>query len=1142
MRRLGLSLGLLTAAGAGLVVSGGCSTNTVNSALRALEESGRVSFVCLSNPKDARPARPLEDCRNRTADANNDYVGGAGGSGATGGGGSGGATTSTSSTGDALEPNEVPHLYALVTQTFRGEVAVVDLTTTSSVGDWLIDQDPSVPGPNFLPVGAQPIGIVSTPGSTATFVTSAEVGKEAIYAIPSSLLVRRASNEDVSQEQGPHLSTWPSCALPAAPGEPVLLEDLDSDIHTSCSGDGQVKDGDGTVVKAGEKPPPFPQAQRLGDLSVEQHGRQKLAVPLPSLGGVAILDAQEILNLHDGYLRDVETYKKDLAEAKKNNTEEPPPPAPPPFPACHIERWVLLDSEVPIVNPPSYDPPPGLACVAPKVELPQLDPSLQPMPAGMAYAGDRLYVADLALPLVHRLNVDSPCAPKELPPLIATSVADPSRVVTTSRLSVTERPTAKLQRFLYADDVGEGTVMVFDVSDSSTSLTPLLRPHAEWTPLTPADRLRFTSAPRDMVVAQRDVAQDLPPKIVGGTSIGVAPEGTLCDPDPLAETCPNASAGDVCQVEPGTLYRTESDYSSGAGPYKLRGSFNFVLLTSGQIEIVDIEDFDAPCRIPDDPYDGLLGCAPPTCTKASPECRTGYTCPKFDAADPATATHVCERPLSKPKASASQVDAVCDRLEFTAAPFASTEPVGTKHTCYESWSGTDELSCNEVQPNTLRGSAYFLNDTKVGNNAPGITQLPLAFDKNGSYLDPTDDPTIPSVRATLPATGERPLLSVSSALLTADEFGAAGDGATNLVALNLETPRAQNVNQSWTVTFEGPLPRLGLVAGELRVTTTGQPDPAYPDGVYDASAAYCDGGVQSRAAVRDQLVAEGTPASSLDAESYDRADRVELSNALPDQDSVWWKVAAEAEDAADQCTFEECRVVFGDADAPLNGRDFVISEAYQDRLVLEDTAAVNASGEEVKPSALRMAKCCFPTFVNYAVRPGDQWTVVGTASGFQHHTVPDPVTGACRTSCEPYKERMNGRAARTERKTTIVTDPATSEQVERILTVKDGAPTAFINQQLRFAVIDGKNTQPSFKRPIDKKADPNRPQRDTQFRVTTTGAFTPLTVTLLTDTRDIAPVGIRYISPTGELAITDGNLQGLLTVSLSSVSTSRQLY
>ncbi|HNC68725.1 MAG TPA: hypothetical protein PLT85_16835, partial [Thauera aminoaromatica] len=83
-----------------------------------------------------------------------------------------------------------------------------------------------------------------------------------------------------------------SRALPAAPGEPVLLEDLDSDIHTSCSGDGQVKEGDGTVVKAGEKPPPFPQAQRLGDLSVEQHGRQKLAVPLPSLGGVAILDAQ----------------------------------------------------------------------------------------------------------------------------------------------------------------------------------------------------------------------------------------------------------------------------------------------------------------------------------------------------------------------------------------------------------------------------------------------------------------------------------------------------------------------------------------------------------------------------------------------------------------------------------------------------------------------------------------------------------------------------------------------------------------------------------------------------------------------------------------------------------------------------------
>ncbi len=123
MRRIGLSLGLLTAAGTTLVASGGCTTNPINSALRALEESGRVSFVCLGDPASPNAARPLEDCRNRTAESNNDYVGGAAGAdglgasgGAGGAGGAGGSGVSSAAT------NETPHLYALVTQTFRGEV------------------------------------------------------------------------------------------------------------------------------------------------------------------------------------------------------------------------------------------------------------------------------------------------------------------------------------------------------------------------------------------------------------------------------------------------------------------------------------------------------------------------------------------------------------------------------------------------------------------------------------------------------------------------------------------------------------------------------------------------------------------------------------------------------------------------------------------------------------------------------------------------------------------------------------------------------------------------------------------------------------------------------------------------------------
>ena len=56
------------------------------------------------------------------------------------------------------------HLFALVTQTARGEVAVVDLT-----GGRIVDTDHSTPGVNFLPVGTLPTDIASSPDGKITF-------------------------------------------------------------------------------------------------------------------------------------------------------------------------------------------------------------------------------------------------------------------------------------------------------------------------------------------------------------------------------------------------------------------------------------------------------------------------------------------------------------------------------------------------------------------------------------------------------------------------------------------------------------------------------------------------------------------------------------------------------------------------------------------------------------------------------------------------------------------------------------------------------------------------------------------------------------------------------------------------------------
>jgi hypothetical protein len=110
----------------------------INASVRALERSGTVAFVCLGAPGEGS-ARPLDDCDESLFDRVDDFG----------------------------EEGRSPHLYALVTQETRGEVALVDLSTGS---DSLLDQDPSTPGDSFLPVGARPVSILATPGGTAAFV------------------------------------------------------------------------------------------------------------------------------------------------------------------------------------------------------------------------------------------------------------------------------------------------------------------------------------------------------------------------------------------------------------------------------------------------------------------------------------------------------------------------------------------------------------------------------------------------------------------------------------------------------------------------------------------------------------------------------------------------------------------------------------------------------------------------------------------------------------------------------------------------------------------------------------------------------------------------------------------------------------
>ncbi len=1004
------AFGLLLAAGlVGLAIAPvqtGCATQTTSVSTRALERSGRASFVCMADRNlGAAAIRPITDCNGATVLHISDY-------------------TRTDVDGGAVKPE--PHLYALVTQTTRGEVAVID---TTAANNSVLDQDPGVPGANFLPIGAQPVDIVSTPGGTATFVGVAEIGREGLFALPSTR-IRPASANGSGGAGGtsgsgptvlPEISAWPSCRLPAAPGQMLLIPDPevkaggnDKAATRPCC---DAEYGAATCSAGAATPA----AGLNGDIDAEGKGRQKLVIAIPSMGGVAVVDAQGLLDA-----------------------------APGEYAPCKVERWLPLNTDVPVLPP--APPPNGMACVNPKVEVADLPANPDSRPTGLAYAAGRLYASDLDTSLIHVIDLPTPCEPVERRPLLPTSLDDPRRAVTTSHVAVAPTPTPDLKRYLYAVDALDGSAMVFDVSDDQSSQFPLQRPHPEWDPFTSTDRIRFGAPAADLLIVQRDI-----PKVDPTT--GVAALGVRCDPDPSLVGClPTSQSCDIA-----ASYQTDTaTYASGAAPKLLRGTFAFLALTSGRVAVIDIDDLDSACRGPAAPSP-LYGCA--------------------------------------------------------SAPAPSAKPLNT----------AKELSCNVVLPNTPRMASYS-SPNEGGLHQPGIQGYPQLFDINGAPID-EKDPAAARLRATIPveAVGTVPVfaLSVSGTPINLDPTtGAAlgpGDradihftadstlGTKSTLMMNLEDPRAQLADQNWSVIYEGALP--GFASSLATVDLGGAGLEGTPQDVLrDVNSRFCDGGVQSQNAL------VGPTAASL-------ADYVHLQTELPDQADRYWD--ARKLEKTPACDFNECGALFGSVDVPATGRDFRIVEAYQDHIEIEPRLNLTTT-KLTKPEAWReVTKCCFPSLVSFDVHVSHQWEVVGDQSGFLHHVIADPTTGVCRDSCDPSLARKNGRAPR------VPSLPYTSSTVP-LPVVPDHDPRGFLNPMFRFAVIDP---------PRNAKNEPVDPVVGHQFRWTTSGAFKPLQVSLSADSSTlIQPVGMSYIPATGQLAVTDGSINGLLLIDLSSSAVARTFF
>lgn len=849
------ALGLLAAAGA-------CAQKPVTVPVRSLERSGALALLCLDPGSNDTPGYPLETCGQVVAKS-----------------------------GYATE------LYALVNQTTRGEVAVIDLTTGS-----VVDVDPATPGYGFLPVGAQPVDVVSSPDGVASFVASAEPSRTAIYALPSTK-VRGGS---------PTILDWPACTLPARPGKMLMVSA--KNVDPACPAPSFRLD-----TEAAAPPPPTGQNGVLHDQTGQiPDGRRKLIVTLPTEGDLLVIDAQALLDRQPGT-----------------------------FDACPIERRIKLKVELPASEPflPSGPAcPPAASGVAsplcPKPTMPKVSwaPPDGPQPAAMALDGSRLYIADEGAPVIHRVDLSDPCSPTELAPLLPASVDDPTRPVTTSTVAVSPL-TSDGKKFAYAVDHKTGGVMVFDVSDGVTNRAPVLRPRPDLFPYTPADRLQLSSPVRDVAF----LTVELPADTGGNLSPGV-----LCDPKEGAS--PDAAS-----------YRTSSDYSSGAAPRKLRGTFAIAAETNGQVTVVDVDDYDAPCRGP-----GRLGETTPDPT-------------------PAWATGCAPS---------------------TSCSYAS---------------GSGETTCRAVVRHEVRGVRYFQSGENTGPGRPFPVSDPQLSLK-GTSLTYEQAPAVQKIPVLLPPSDGGDVVpagktvEVSPARATRSfvtpDWTEPRANFSQSYALTFEGPLPG---------FDGKVVR-GLLTAAKGDGDRGFYDPnAYfcSNGVHDEKAAALEGArVLGKPRQDAEVELFGRAHADVLEVASDLLDQDDPYWTSQGARCDFFRCRAVYGTAESPTLFRSYRIREAYQDRVLVDAEILGSDPARPERRADGTARdPSLEGVYIEP------ECCFPTQVAYRVRAGNTWALTGTSSGFLHHVTTDPTTGRCIDAgivqetgevCDPSQAVRTSRAYEVE--------------------------------------------------------------------------------------------------------------------------------
>lgn len=1069
MKRPRLVLWLLAAVlavGLGASILVACSQTPTSVPIRTFERAQRVDVICLRlYGPDAPAPQPQEACGPVPPNVN----------------------------GLNLESQ----LFALVTQTSRGEVAVVNLSAGR-----VIDQSHPVPGLNFLPVGAVPTDVAATPDGRMAFVASAEPNKFAIYGIPGHRILGDDAQRlyPIEDTEGPvTLRSWPVCSLPQRPGALSIVPRRTSPVSSAPGADAGSDAGEAdAAADAGGAPEPLAY-ELVAVLPGDRTTPAKVVTidPRPFLRGAPRRLADGTVSnpygdgptLTPGVLADcpitsaVELATSDVVPdtfrpgavwpdgvpyadggADLTCALPPRPGSCGPVPCkCLFPDGGAPDAgdagdagDVDLGDGGTCDPSAGQIDTA---ELPlELGPLEAPQPVAVARDDQLLYIADDALPIVHVVDLSSPGAPQELPPFVLSSYVDPSRAVSVRDIALSP-PTRDFKRFLYAVDRKEGSIAVFDVTDPRTAdRSPLRRPHPELNPFQPPDRIAF-AAP---VVAVAFARHDVPLAQRGGVAQPSAATGVLCNPNNAA----NAGA------ELGFYYRVAStDVQPGLVPNRLRGVFAFATLSNGQVVTIDVDDWDAPCRRP-------LELTEATATGS-------LAVPQLEGSDP------------------------------WQAPIAAPDSV------------TQEVFFPVSAPHRLRSSFLLRDDSVTGKHVPFVPSTP----------------SIQSTGAPLPLFGQG---SEGTPRLrpTAPRPGVAA-GTENIgVRFSLDTPDV-HFDQDWSIVYEGTLPGFDGLPATIATTD------AYSSLVLSQpQARFCAKGVEDWAvsgeranAITTALQSAGRP---VHPERLDRrlVDYVQVTDDLLGPGDAYWRQAdlpapnscwdprltptnpadgAEVERIA-RARYDVCANVFGSAIEENSNRDFPILEAYDDHLVVGRFATIppNESREVIysDPSNapyLKLMRCCFHNQIRYSIRAASQWVTVGSTVGFLSH-ITRGEGGRCVSSCDPREALLNARA------------PSVPFGPGDFAPFRD-SPLAVRNPSFSFFIQNGQ-----------LQGEDVVPTRETSWRFQTRGQFTPLVVNLAAQTTAVNPQSMRFIETLGQMAVVDGASQGLVLIDLNSVTIARAPY